>query len=157
MKLILQVVLVLVFSTTLHAQQSQPSLPPAEVEIVPATARGCQRNTINVASLQALVSTTEERAFVIAHRGTGETSPRLNRRRLKDVKTEFGLGNSPKIIFAEGARVRGSGRIEFYLGSKLMSVSMLAHNGDFCSLCCDRKKLFYQERTVWHFYPSKRQ
>jgi hypothetical protein len=144
------------FGAALYGQQPQASLSPAEVEVVPATARGCQRNTINVANLQASVQTSKEKAFVIAHLGTGETNPRLNRRRLNDVKTEFGLGNSPKIIFAEGARVRGLGRIDFYLGSELMSVTLLARNGDFCATCCDRKKLFYKERTVWRFYPPKR-
>jgi hypothetical protein len=147
---------IVLFGAAVYAQQPQPSLPPAEVEIVPATARGCQRNTINVANLQASVQTTKEKAFVIAHLGTGETNPRLNRRRLNDVKTEFGLGDSPKIVFAEGARVHGLGRIDFYLGSELMSVTLLARNGDFCATCCDRKKLFYKERTVWHFDPPKR-
>lgn len=141
------------FGATLYGQESR--LLPAEVETVPATARGCQRNTINVANLQALVETTNEKAFVIAHLGTGETNPGLNRRRLNDVKTEFGLGDSPKIIFAEGARVRGLGRIDFYLGSKLMSVTLLARNGDFCALCCDRKKLFYKERIILRFDSPK--
>ena len=155
--LLLVVVILLVSGRTLIGQQPQPTLPPAEVEIVPATARGCQRNTINAANFQALVSTTKEKGFVIAHLGTGETDPRLNRRRLNDVKIELGLGSTPKIIFADGDRVRGLGRIEFYLGSELMSVPLLARNGHFCATCCDRKKLSYKNRTVWRFYPSKRQ
>ena len=146
----------LLFGATVYGQQPQTSTLEAQIDIVPATARGCQRNTINVANHRALVETTKEKAFVIAHLGTGETNPSLNRRRLNDVKTQFGLGNSPKLIFAEGARVRGAGRIEFYLGSELMSVSLLARNGDFCATCCDRKKLFYRERIVWRFYPPKR-
>lgn len=153
LKPVLLLAILFLFAATLYGQQPRPS--PAEVETVPATARGCQRNTINVANLQALVGTTTEKAFVIAHLGTGETNPRLNRRRLNDVKTEFGLGDSPKIIFAEGARVRGLGRIDFYLGSKLMSVSLLSRNGDFCAGCCDRKKLFYRERVIWRFDPPK--
>jgi len=131
------------------------TIQQAEVEIVPATAQGCRRNTINVANHRALLESTKDKAFVIAHLGTGETNPRLNHRRLNDVKTEFGLGNSPKLIFAEGGRVQGAGRIEFYLGSELMSVSLLARNGDFCAACCDRKKLFYRERSVWR-YPRRR-
>jgi hypothetical protein len=154
MKPILLLAILLLFGAALYGRQPQVQL--AEVEIVPATARGCQQNTINIANLQALVQTTKDRAFVIAHLGTGETNRGLNRRRLHDVKTQFGLGNSPKLILAEGARVPGRGRIEFYLGSELMSVSLLARNGDFCATCCDRKKLFYRERTVWRFYPPKR-
>jgi len=155
MKPIFLLAILFLFGAAVYGQQPQPSARSAEVEIVPATARGCQRNTINVANLQALLQTTEEKAFVIAHLGAGETNRRLNRRRLNSVKTELGLGDSPKIIFAEGEGVRGPGRINFYLGSKLMSVTLLARNGDFCSMCCDRKKLFYKERTVWRFYPPK--
>lgn len=156
MKPIFLLAVLFLVRAAIYGQQPQPSLPPAEVEIVPATARGCQRNTINVANHRALVETTKERAFVIAHLGTGETNPHLNRRRMNDVKTQFGLGDSPKIIFAEGARVGGLGRIDFYLGSELVSVTLLARNGDFCATCCDRKKIFYKERTVWRFYPPKR-
>jgi hypothetical protein len=155
MKPIFLFAILVLLGAAVYGQQSQSSMTPAEVEVVPATARGCQRNTINVANLLALVQTTKEKAFVIAHLGTGETNLRLNRRRLNDVKTEFGLGDSPKIVFAEGARVQGLGRIDFYLGSELMNVTLLARNGDFCATCCDRKKLFYKERTVWRFYPRK--
>jgi len=128
-------------------QQGQSTEEKGEVDFIPATARGCQRNTINIANLKALLQTTKEKVFVIAHLGTGETNPRLNRRRLHDVRTEFtnvGLGNSPKLTLAEGKRVRGPGHIDFYLDSELMSVSLLTRNGDFCASCCDRKKLFYK-------------
>jgi len=80
MKAIFPLAFLSLFGTALSGQQPQPSPPPAEVEIIPATARGCQRNTINVANLQALVQTTRDKAFIIAHLGTGETNPRLNRR-----------------------------------------------------------------------------
>jgi hypothetical protein len=129
------------------AESVNAQIPEAETEIVPATARGCRRNTSNIANLKALLGTTKERAFVIAHLGSGETSRDLNRRRLNDIKTEFGQSSSvnpERIIFAEGNKVKGQGRVEFYLGSELMHVTLLARNGDFCALCCDRKKLFYK-------------
>jgi hypothetical protein len=136
--------IVLLTALMVSGQERQPTEEKGEVDFIPATARGCQRNTINIANLEALLQTTKENVFVIAHLGTGETNPRLNRRRLNDVKTEFGSVNSPKLILAEGKRVRGPGDIDFYLGSELMSVSLLARNGDFCAMCCDRKKLFYK-------------
>jgi hypothetical protein len=141
---LLLLLIVLLTALMVSGQERQPTEEKGEVDFIPATARGCQRNTINIANLEALLQTTKENVFVIAHLGTGETNPRLNRRRLNDVKTEFGLGNSPKLILAEGKRVRGPGHIDFYLGSELMSVSLLARNGDFCAMCCDRKKLFYK-------------
>jgi len=139
--------ILLLATVTIHAQERTSNLEKGEVDFIPATARGCQRNTINIANLEALLQTAKEKVFVIAHRGTGETNPHLNWRRLNDVRTEFvyvGLGNSPKLILAEGKRVRGPGHIDFYLGSELMSVSLLARNADFCASCCDRKKLFYK-------------
>ena len=89
---------------------AQITTPEPEVEVVPATARGCQRNTINVANLRALIRTTDNRLFVIAKLGKGEFSYRLNWRRLNDVKMQFGIEpDSSHIIFAEGQRVKGQG------------------------------------------------
>ena len=133
------------------ASHGQEPDPQAEPDIVAANAQGCQQNTINIANLGALANTTKEKIFVIARLGTGETNHALNRRRLNDVRTQFDINwTSSKIILAEGARVKGQGRIEFYFGSELMSVSLITRNGDFCSLCCDRKRLFYESMYVWN-------
>src|SRR5437763_12493081 len=114
----LLLVIALLAAVTVSGQERQSPVEKGEVDFIPATARGCQRNTINIANLEALLQTTKENVFVIAHLGTGETNRRLNRRRLNNVRTEFGLGNSPKLILAEGKRVRGPGHIDFYLGSE---------------------------------------
>jgi putative exporter of polyketide antibiotics len=93
---LLSLLIVLLIALMVSGQERQRTEEKkGEVDFIPATARGCQRNTINIANLEALLQTTKENVFVIAHLGTGETNPRLNRRRLNDVKTEFGLGNSP--------------------------------------------------------------
>jgi len=116
-----------------------------EFDIVPATPRGCQRNTINIANLSALLATTKERVFVVARLGTGESSHQLNRRRLNHVQIQFGQNKgTEKVILTEGERVKGQGRVEFYLGSEPYFVSMHARNSDFCAACCDRKELFYK-------------
>ena len=144
------IVTLFISGLNLQSLKAQNSTPEAEVEIVPATARGCQRNTINIANLGALVQTTKKKAFVIARLGNGETNHLLNRRRLNDVRTEFGINwDSSKIILAEGERVKGQARIEFYLGSELAHISLMARNGDFCSACCDRRRIFYRERYIW--------
>jgi len=130
-----------------HAQERdlQPGL-----ELVPANAQGCQQNTINIANLGALANTRKEKIFVIARLGAGESGRGLNRRRLNDVRTQFGINwNDSKIILAEGTPVKGQGRIEFYFGSELNSVSLLARNRDFCSECCDRRRLYYRSMYVW--------
>src|SRR5207253_8734844 len=93
------IVTLFISGLNLQSLKAQNSTPEAEVEIVPATARGCQRNTINIANLGALVQTTKKKAFVIARLGNGETNHLLNRRRLNDVRTEFGINwDSSKII-----------------------------------------------------------
>ena len=114
-------------------------------DIIPANASRCQQNTIYIANTGAIAQTTKNRVFVIARLGTGETSRRLNQQRLADVKTEYGDNfRGGKIILVEGPRVKGLGRVEFYLGSNLYFVSMLPRNGAFCSGCCDRRELFYK-------------
>ena len=123
---------------TLAAQDVSDELD--EFDIVSPTARGCQRNNINIANLSALLATTKERAFVVARLGTGESSHHLNRRRLNEVKSKFAqLTGANKVILAEGARVRGQGRVEFYLGSEIHFISLMVRNGDFCGVCCERK------------------
>lgn len=116
-----------------------------EPDIIKANAARCQQNTIYIANTGAIAQTTKDRMFVIARLGTGETSRRLNQRRLADIKTEYGDNfRGGKIILTEGPRVTGLGRVEFYLGSELNWITLLPRNGDFCSLCCDRKQVFYK-------------
>src|SRR5437870_4542263 len=86
-------------------------------DIIQANATRCQQNTIYIADTGAIAQTTKDRMFVIARLGTGETSRRLNQRRLADIKTEYGDNfRDGKIILAQGPRVTGLGRVEFYLG-----------------------------------------
>ena len=118
----------------LAEQEILAQTPSAETEVVPANAKGCQRNIINIANLGALVQTTKEKVFVIAHLGIREKSRQLNLRRLHDIRMEFGDNwRADKVILAEGGRVKEQGRIEFYLGSELMHVSLMKRNGDFCA------------------------
>jgi hypothetical protein len=115
-------------------------LPP---DIIQANAKRCQLNTIHIANSGAVAQTTNERMFVVTRLGTGETSHRLSQRRLADIKAEYGDNfRNGKIVLTEGARVRGLGRVEFYLGSKLYWVTLLPRNADFCSGCCDRHRLY---------------
>jgi len=114
-------------------------------DIIQPNAARCQQNTIYIADTGAIVQTTKDRMFVIARLGTGETSRRLNQQRLADIKAEYGDNfRDGKIILAEGPRVTGLGRVEFYLGSDLYWISRLPRNGDFCTACCDRKQVFYK-------------
>ena len=121
--------------------------PSAEPEVILANAERCQRNTINVTNLKQIARLENQKIFVIAHLGTGEKSSNLNRRRLKDVGAEFDQGgpmSRENLILAEGERVKGLARIDVYIGSKLQFISYIPRNGDFCSLCCNRREEFYK-------------
>jgi hypothetical protein len=78
-----------------------------------------------------------EMIVVIAHLGRDETKPQLNRRRLHNVRvywTEYlnhEYRRNPKTIgLVEGEKVDGYGRLEFYVGGKLVGVFKAHHNRD---------------------------
>jgi hypothetical protein len=106
----------------------QQSANVGEVEITPANEEGYRRNGINIANLSAQLNTTNQRAFIIAHLGTGERSRLLNHRRLACIRSMLINSSPDKFTLAEGERVNGLGRIEVYLGSELMNVALLARN-----------------------------
>lgn len=78
--------------------------------------------------------------IVIARLGDGESRRALNRRRLQNVRaylTESGWKRDPQtIILAEGERVKGYGRIEFYIHGRLFSVLGVNRNRDFAVGSC---------------------
>ena len=78
-----------------------------------------------------------ESIIVIARLGDRDTRPNLNWRRLHNVRaywTEFlpeGYRRRPEtIILAEGERVAGYGRLEFYLNGRLTDMIRVARNSD---------------------------
>ena len=80
-----------------------------------------------------------ERLFVIARLGAGEKSRRLNLGRLYNTR-DYLSGKSfdqSTIVFAEGERVNGEGRLEFYLGSRLRLVVLAKRNRMPNLTCCD--------------------
>lgn len=80
-----------------------------------------------------------ERLFVIVRLGTGETNRLLNQARLQNTKA-FMLGKGfdrQTSVFAEGERVEGEGRIEFYIGSKFRLVTLAPRNKMPNLTCCE--------------------
>lgn len=72
---------------------------------------------------------SKERLFVIARLGKGEKLRRINRGRLVKAQNHLQritLDLPP--IYAEGERVKGEGRVEFYLGSRLKLVVLAERN-----------------------------
>jgi hypothetical protein len=67
--------------------------------------------------------------IIIARLGAGETSSRLNKRRLFIVDEYIKRNNSDlKYVLAEGSRVNGLGRIELYVGGQLSYAMPLVKN-----------------------------
>lgn len=111
-----------------NAQSSQPILTSCEE---------------NIALLSASHQSTGEDGLVIAiaRLGDGEHRRELNRRRLHNVRvylTEFDWQRAPEtVITAEGERVKGFGRVELYVGGKLVAVLGIKRNGDLMVGSCE--------------------
>ena len=75
--------------------------------------------------------------IVIARLGDRERSTALNQRRLKAVLERLNDKARNKVAGASGARVSGSGRVEIYVGGKLLYVLSYSRNGIIdCRGCC---------------------
>jgi hypothetical protein len=97
---------------------------------------------------------TDELIIVIARLGYGETRPNLNHRRLHNVRiywTEYlnpeGRRRPETIVLAEAERIRGYGRLEFYVGGTLEWVMKVARNADLDVLPCYPEDFDEVERT----------
>jgi hypothetical protein len=67
--------------------------------------------------------------IIITRLGKGETSSRLNKQRLSVVE-EYVLrrGANLKYVLAEGRRVKGLGRVELYVGGRLLYIMPIKKN-----------------------------
>jgi hypothetical protein len=72
--------------------------------------------------------------IIIARLGTGETSRRLNQHRLRVVEEYVRRrGSGLKYVLAEGRKVEGLGRVELYVGGRLLHILPLRKNAKgFC-------------------------
>jgi len=88
--------------------------------------------------------------IAIARLGDGETSRQLNRRRLYNLTVHWNDYKLPsgKLVTVEGDRVKGFGRVELYIGSKLFDVLVPQRGKDLCVDCCDRDERLYPDRSV---------
>jgi len=101
----------------------------------------CELNAIHLDNLMNMARESGARIFVIAHLGRGETSLYLTHRRLHNARTYLRRFNPEKIVITEGEQVAGLGRVEFYLGSELTLIALVARGGDLCVNCCETEVL----------------
>lgn len=96
----------------------------------------------NIARLDRIHSEAGENGLIIAiaRLGNGEQSRQLNERRLQNLRLylEKVRGRAPRaIITAQAARTRGRGRVEIYLGGKLVDVFGVKRGEDLYAGSCD--------------------
>lgn len=108
-----------------------------ELYKIPSNSSG-EENSALADSIAVLAKNSGERLFVIVRLGKGETSSRVNRVRLLNVKNfmmQRGF-DQKNAAFAEGERVEGEGRIEYYLGSRLILMTLAPRNKMPNLTCC---------------------
>ena len=89
--------------------------------------------------------------IAIARLGSGETSRRLNSRRLSNVRaylTAYQTFSAQQLITAEGDRVEGFGRVEIYVSGKLTDTILINRGEDLCVNCCESDNRYYPYRKL---------
>ena len=135
-RFLFSIFLVLIVAVPINAQSKA-----TEPYVVPGNIGACEVNAATFDNFANILRSTDERLFVVARLGKGESSRELNRRRLHNVRNYFKEGwpniDAKRFVFAEGDRVEGEGRVEFYIGSILMQISLVKRGKDICVDCCD--------------------
>ena len=84
---------------------------------------------------------------IVSRLGDGEYSATLNRRRLHNAVARLVWYSTPlpkkQVVAAVGARVKGPGRIEFYVDGRLRYLAEPARGKDFDVDCCDEDPRYY--------------
>ncbi len=149
LRYLLALVMLALFAPSLIAQEQSEQ---ANVFLNPNAPQNCEQNIV---SMEVLATMTLEQTkdigvlVAVARLGDGERSREFNRRRLYNVR-EFlkdrASIQAEKIVVAEGEQVRGLGRVEFYLGGKMVGRLLLARNKDLCLICCDEYGPYYPHK-----------
>lgn len=135
-------------AVTIHAAAQKAESPETYVAI----GNTCESN---IARLDRIHSEAGADGLVIAiaRLGDGEQARRFNQRRLHNFRLylEEVRGRAPRtIITAEGEPARGRGRVEIYVGCKLVDVLGVGRGEDLYAGSCDATgeldHLFYDSR-----------
>jgi hypothetical protein len=140
MKLLNIVSMILALAAFTPRAPSVAQESPPETQVVEGDANACELNSAYLDYMLMEQRARGERIFVIARLGRGEVNRSLNRRRLWSAGfylLESGRTRKEQVVFAEGERVDGGGRVEFYLGSRLFLVSLAGRGKNVCLTCCE--------------------
>ncbi len=132
-------ILLMLFARTGVAQDRSGSPVPFAFDSKPTN---CEQNHIRFDSYTKYFKNKEnsgEVLIAIARLGTGEFSRELNRSRLYIVRAtlieDLGL-EEPEVVTAEGERVNGYGRVDIYVGGKLIDALLVNRGKALCGDCC---------------------
>jgi hypothetical protein len=118
---------------------------------------GCEENE---ARLDSILIQMEERKdprdvfIIIARLGDGEQSLETSRRRLHNAKEYLLIRRDVpaikrnQIVTALGDRTSGLGRIELYIGGKLVDRLLVGKNRGLCVDCCENHHITPYRKTV---------
>ena len=106
--------------------------------VVEYNANACEANSVEVREIATKALNTNERVFILFRAGDGEGKVINNKRFTfvrKFMQEEWGLKNE-FFLYAIGEKIKGQGRIEIYLGSKLHLVILAKRGKVPCMDCC---------------------
>lgn len=154
--------LVMLLSAASLIAQEQPARSSAQGWGVPGTPLNCEMNFQNLEYVSSLMRSQKSQngtLILIARLGTGEKQREMNRRRLYNVRLKLSSQlNVPteKIIIAEGERVKGFGRIEFYVVGELIGALLIPKHSDICIGCCGPDERFYPYKKSFESKTTQR-
>jgi hypothetical protein len=85
--------------------------------------------------------------ILIGRLGREEQSRELSRRRLHNVReflTDYIPGHT--IVTAEGEKAKGYGRVEIYIGGKIVDSMLAERNKDLLVDCCEGNARYYPDK-----------
>ena len=143
LKVLVNVALLIGVASTVAAQQA------STVSSTNERPGNCNSNSAQLDRVRNEASSGVEKGEVIiaiARLGKGEGSRELNRRRLYSVQAYLSkrAGVPEKnIVVGEGQRAEGYGRVELYVGGKLLNVLLVEPNKLLCVECCGIDESYY--------------
>lgn len=150
--------LMLALSFPAFAQQT----PPLEVELNNYILN-CEMSLLvqDTTAMAAVEKTMGDQVLIVIVRpGDGEASRQLIRRRLYNIRQYFRERGDQllkdRVVVAEGERVKGFGRIEYYIKGKLYQQLLFPKNGYVCHSCCGPDTGYYPDKPIPKSQKQKR-
>ena len=113
---------------------------------VPDEPQNCEMNLQDLEHARNLARReTNGFLIIVARLGDGERRRELNYRRLSNVRLQLTRIGFPsgKIVVAEGERIGGFGRVEFYVRGEFIGALPVRRGADICVGCCGPDERFY--------------